>query len=910
MDKFNITNNMTYDVTESVIYYDNIAFPVYAHQGELLFNHSEKTWNVFNNLVNEEIFYSFFIFFSNNNLINLSEDEFKDVIKKTVYFHDIGKISFSFQLNRLNKNKNGTLNEYGLKQKDLFIEIFRSFDEINYFDVNHSYTGAYIFLNYLSKYFNIKKNLVLLLFGLVIAGHHSRLLNFNKLNLENYNTVAFICELFENNQYQSQLEYNERNTIRVDKLNNYFKKFDKQFNPQTMYCISSFYQYIYSLLITSDVIASSQYELEESHTTKNNNRIDEDLLKHMKDNFLDFNKKLNKQTAINILRHEMYTEASKNLLNTLHDNTNNRMFYLNIPTGGGKTNTSMKLALDIIENTSADRIIYAMPFINILDQNYDVLRRNYGLTDNVNIRKICSTNSFLFADEEVKTEEQLAEILMNDDFLDYPVICTTFVRLFNTIIRNKKRDKYGFASISNSVVILDEVQSLPITNWSSIYYILNDISEKLNIYFIFMSATLPEFTKLDKRYEQYNYLPLIRNPQKYYDSNEFRNRARIMNKPFKVSIDDTDKLKEYLYTIFKENFKDGYNHGLIVLNTVKSSRTIYQLVKKLSDELDFEVDLLNSTIMAHNKKQLIRKINKLDDNQGYILVSTQSIEAGVDISFKFVIRDLAILDSIEQIMGRCNRHNELPNGKHGRVYLINLVDANNKELHSYIYNKEETETRIKETKQLLENDINYNFIDLKEYYENISKTKSEITINKEERLESNDNDNINSWNRMLYSKLNEKNGIHIIEDTNQVTLFLLTNIDISFFEKEEIKYLKDKEKTLDYNLIKDNKVLAENILKYYDFDQMKDVDNHTKRKILKKEFSTILDKFLINTYISDELRNEYSTIPTYEELNKEYYFFEVIPEELIGDDNERLYSTKTGLNHDYKYFNNFNRKCC
>ena len=163
---------------------------------------------------------------------------------------------------------------------------------------------------------------------------------------------------------------------------------------------------------------------------------------------------------------------------------------------------------------------------------------------------------------------------------------------------------------------------------------------------------------------------------------------------------------------------------------------------------------------------------------------------------------------------------------------------------------------------------------------------------------------------MLYSNLDKKDGIHIIEDSNQVSLFLLVNIDEYNFDDKELIYLKNKEKDLDYNFIENGNVIAKNILKFYDFDQFKDINDFTHRKILKREFSSILDKFLINTHIKDELRNEYQMNEFYKEYNKEYYFFEVIPEELIGEEDDKLYSLTKGLNHEYKFFNNFDKKCC
>jgi len=120
----------------------------------------------------------------------------------------------------------------------------------------------------------------------------------------------------------------------------------------------------------------------------------------------------------------------------------------------------------------------------------------------------------------------------------------------------------------------------------------------------------------------------------------------------------------------------SFNEGLIVLNTIKMSKLVYDELYELKEDYGFEIDLLNSSIIPSEKRKIIHKINNMDsDNVRYILVSTQSVEAGVDVSFDFVIRDFATLDSIEQIRGRCNRSRELnkrfcDENKKGNVYII------------------------------------------------------------------------------------------------------------------------------------------------------------------------------------------------------------------------------------------------
>ena len=140
-------------------------------------------------------------------------------------------------------------------------------------------------------------------------------------------------------------------------------------------------------------------------------------------------------------------------------------------------------------------------------------------------------------------------------------------------------------------------------------------------------------------------------------------------KTFEFNEENYEDFIEYLWDIIQKNFNQGFTKGLMVFNTIKSSRLVFEKLSEfMEDKLwedesldwgDVEIDLLNSSLMPSTKREIISKINNFDDNQKYILISTQSIEAGVDVSFDFVVRDFAIIDSIEQVRGRCNRSREL-----------------------------------------------------------------------------------------------------------------------------------------------------------------------------------------------------------------------------------------------------------
>lgn len=924
-------NDLSFSFEKSSIQINNDEFIVYAHKNELLSEHILKTQYIFHLLLDENILLNFYNYFHENDFINFSYSQFKEVIDFFIAFHDIGKISPNFQINKLNKNnhqikksqtdilKNNNLNEL----KDSFVSY-------------HSFSSA---LSFLVKFMDVfdENNVFLICLAYAINGHHTNLKDILYGDEFSYNN-DFNSYLLSINYLILFLDFASINEINDMKFNqNLFQdmqdsaascKTSKDSN------FSFFYNYMYSLLITADVLASNEYykSLDKIKELRFNNRISDDLKNKMINTFynVSYNKNLNDEIAvkevsdlndINSLRRNMLLESSFNLKRNIGLNKDYNIFYLNMPTGGGKTNTSMKLALDLIENTDANRIIYAMPFINIIEQNYDVICKNFGLNeDNAEIRKIYSASETLFDDEDI------SKIILGDSFFNYPVICTTFSTFFNGLIDTSKRNKYKLSAFTNSVVILDEIQALPLDNWISLYYLITEMSEKYNIYFIIMSATLPNFEKLkldyDAELECNPSCSLISSPEKYFNHYIF-DRTNIVDTIIDLSVNDEEYLKQCLHDkIIKPNFDMGYKKGLIILNTIKTSRLIFDLLNEYNDE--FDIDLLNSSLLPSVKQNIIYKINNMKNfNNEYILVSTQSIEAGVDVSFDFVVRDFAILDSIEQVRGRCNRSRELnkkdPNKK-GNVYLINLKNKST-EINSYIYNDNEIETRIKETKNLLSNNLNYDYEDIEQYYDDVSLNINRIADEKEDDFRYNDRENIKRWNLMEYSKLNKDDGISIIDNNlKQYSIFIPINIDI-FNEKMDFESLKDIDDEYLERLYESNKksfVFSFNELKF--LKNIEEIDNHVlfdgltingsklidyyialiknvkndylQTKIIKKEFSSVLYKFIINVSINnDDLE---SKIETFEKIG----FFYVMPPELIGNSEDELYSIKFGLNYD------------
>lgn len=923
-------NDLSFSFEKSSIKINNDEFKVYAHKNELLNEHILKTQYIFHLLLDENILLNFYNYFHENNFINFSYSKFKEVIDFFIAFHDIGKISPNFQINKLNKNN------YPIRKSQIDILKNNNLNELkDSFVSYHSFSSALTFLVKFKDVF-YENNVFLICLAYAINGHHTNLKDVLYGDEFSYNN-DFNSYLLSINYLILFLDFASINEINDMKFNqNLFQdmqdsaascKTSKDSN------FSFFYNYMYSLLITADVLASNEYDSSLDNIKKLgfNNRISKDLKNKMIDTFysVSYNKNLNDEIVvkdvsdlndINSLRKNMLLESSFNLKRNISLSNSYNIFYLNMPTGGGKTNTSMKLALDLIENTHANRIIYAMPFINIIEQNYDVISNNFGLNeDNAEIRKIYSASETLFDYDDI------SNIILGDTFFNYPVICTTFSTFFNALIDTSKRNKYKLSSFTNSVVILDEIQALPLNNWISLYYLITEMSEKYNIYFIIMSATLPNFEKLKLDYYdelEYNHsFSLINSPEKYFNHYIF-DRTKIVDDIIDLSVNDEEYLKQYLHDkIIKPNFDRGFKKGLIILNTIKTSRLIYDLLSEYNNE--FDIDLLNSSLLPSTKQNIIYKINNMEKiNTNYILVSTQSIEAGVDVSFDFVVRDFAILDSIEQVRGRCNRSRELNKKdptKKGNVYIINLKNKST-EINSYIYNYNEIETRIKETKNLLSNNLNYNYENIKQYYEEVSLNINRIVDENDDDFRYTDRENIKRWNLMEYSKLNKDDGINIIDNNlKQYSIFIPINIEI-FNEKmdfeslndidnedleriyesnkknfvfsfNELKFLKDIGEINNHVLFNGLTINGSELIDYY-VSLIENVKNdYLQTRIIKKEFSSILYKFIINVSINnDDLE---SKIETFEKIG----FFYILPSELIGDSEDELYSIKLGFNY-------------
>lgn len=442
--------------------------------------------------------------------------------------------------------------------------------------------------------------------------------------------------------------------------------------------------FLYSLLLDAD---KNDVVIKEINTFQRI-KLDEYLVDNYKKQ-ITFSK-----TSLNDLREKAYYEAISNL-----DICNSeRIFSINLPTGLGKTLTSLSFALKLREKLGLNhRIIYALPFLSIVDQNSNIIEeiiKSNGLNvTNDLILKHHHLSEIYYKKEDLELESDEANILIEG--WNSEIIVTTFVQLFHSLISNRNRSIRKFHRIINSIIILDEVQSIPIKYWLLLRNLLSEICKKFNTYIIFVTATEPLIFGRGE-------IKTLVNKDLY-----FKSLDRIIMEPL---IEKNIKIEELL-SLF--NLEDEKTY-LFIFNTINSAKKFYELLKNK----DFSATYLSTHVIP---KDRMKRIKEIKEKKYKIVVSTQLIEAGVDIDFDVVIRDLAPLDSINQSAGRCNRNGL---GK-GQVYIVSLVDEREKRYCSYVYDSvliDITQNILKSKKKINESD----FLSLiQEYYKKTEERKSQ-----------------------------------------------------------------------------------------------------------------------------------------------------------------------------------------
>lgn len=399
-------------------------------------------------------------------------------------------------------------------------------------------------------------------------------------------------------------------------------------NTQITFYIGFLARLILSAIIEADRSDTSQFMNGYSEkTVKNISEIWINCIKNVEQKLstMPLDKPINK------------TRAQISALCAEAGNLESGIYRLNLPTGAGKTLTSLRYALHHALAHNKKRIIFTMPLLSIIEQNAGIIHDYIG-----NEELILEHHSNIVETDE-NDELDKRELLVES--WDVPIIITTMVQMLNTLFAGKTANIRRMQALCNSIIVIDEVQTVPDKMLSLFNLALNFLAKICNATIILCSATQPCFEKtmypLDKSVK--DLITLTKEQETVFK------RVRL---EYKGEM-DCEELADFAAGILEEN-----NSLLLVCNTKNEAAVMFNLLcSKIKDVKAFHISAGMCT--AHRKETIKEMQEALENKQQKVLcVSTQVIEAGVDVSFARVIRLLAGMDNIVQATGRENRNRE------------------------------------------------------------------------------------------------------------------------------------------------------------------------------------------------------------------------------------------------------------
>ena len=593
---------------------------------------------------------------------------FDELIINTITFHDLGKINPRFQ--RLTMQNPLFINEKG--------------DDT--LGTDHSIISAILYLEYylpkikeFPKEIRDKFRLLTYINAYVISKHHGSLNRFenflSSFNEEDSNYLYFAEIIREEYRKYFCVDLLFENKINCKLYAKSVMNYDT-YSFEEAIALFAYERLMYSLLVASDYYATSEFvnnkniidfhgnigEIGKIRTVFNNTNINQNIKKYREEKYFQNEKELEKVKDINVLRNELYLDTETELLKHIDE----ELFYLEAPTGSGKSNIAFNLSFHLIkECKNINKIMYIYPFNTLVEQNLKSIEKIFGY-DNDIMSGICVVNSvtpIIKEDDDYKYEEY-EKALLDRQFFNYPITLSTHVTLFNILFGTDKESGFSFYQISNSVIVIDEIQSYKITIWTEIITFLKVISKMLNIKIIIMSATLPNLDFLTGK--QNDAIKLITNREKYFLHSLFKERVEL---DYKL-LDASDVIEEIYKKL--QCFMEQKKKILLEFITKKSAIEFYRYIIDKFIDFNFKIKLITGDDSNAERERIISELEDTPEGQPFLLIATQVIEAGIDLkNIDIGFKNISKLDSEEQFMGRVNRSNI----KNGIVYFFIFDEA-------------------------------------------------------------------------------------------------------------------------------------------------------------------------------------------------------------------------------------------
>ncbi|KOY12999.1 CRISPR-associated helicase/endonuclease Cas3 [Paenibacillus xylanivorans] len=428
-------------------------------------------------------------------------------------------------------------------------------------------------------------------------------------------------------------------------------------------------KYIFSCLIDADRTNTRRFEENEPQAAKvDDSSFFQKSYELLSQHLTNLKKGSTANTPINQLRREMSRQCEEFAFRP------SGVYTLSIPTGGGKTLASMRYALRHAIEYNKQRIIYIVPYTTIIEQNAaeirNILRADDMILEHHSNVVDDKDDERQDGDEGETYDQRKKNLKLARDHWDRPIIFTTMVQFLNTFYAKGTRNVRRLHQLSNAVIVFDEVQSVPVKCISLFNASLNFLHVVGRSSLLLCTATQPA-------------LDFVKHKLHFSVEPEIIQNLEHVEQSFKrVELHDRTQDSpsgwgaEELSSFVQEQMRE-VDSVLVILNTKTAVRKLFEQLNAaewLQDSGAQVVHLSTNMCAAHRKEMLSGEngvIQRLAKGERIICVSTQLIEAGVNISFECVVRSLAGLDSIAQAAGRCNRHgkDEIRN-----VYIIKSSD--------------------------------------------------------------------------------------------------------------------------------------------------------------------------------------------------------------------------------------------
>ena len=589
--------------------------------------------------------------------------EVETLFMQSIAFHDLGKVNHRFQQVRM-------------KNTAPCLKVSHDFKS------DHSIISMYIFLAfYYSRTETLKDpdvqdylDNVAVFFSYSICRHHSPSLrnaqDASVWNDERLFKLSSYLPLFDIDCSDIQCfhDYLLKDSAGL------FGVYNKLATSESSFALYALLKLNYSLLTACDYLATAHYMNGWKEMMSDFGVIDD----AMKDRFIKnvssykYNKAIYENMQLHCLNDDSLQEVSDSNLNLLRQSlaieaiqnirshSAEHLFYLEAPTGSGKTNVSLLIVSELLaSDKSLNKVFYVFPFTTLITQTYKTVKDTLSLNES----EIVEVHSKAFS-KTGKYEEDYKNYLDNL-FVNYPIVLLSHIKFFDIVKTNDKEHNYLFHRLANSVVVIDEIQSYPPSTWNAIAYFIVNYAKTLNIKFVIMSATLPKIGDVVSRDE---FVYLLSDKKQYFLNPNFCSRVKFdysllsMDKPR-----DADEKALYLYQLKNILLDKSSQYAASNIVNPNSVHVIIEFIYKktasdfyslFADNTFFdEIFLLSGTILEPRRRDIIHKLKSNEYREKKILlISTQVVEAGVDIDMDLGFKDKSLIDSEEQLAGRINRN--------------------------------------------------------------------------------------------------------------------------------------------------------------------------------------------------------------------------------------------------------------